>query len=361
MADKMQSLAGVEIRLPNKFSEEYDKTNGFRRYGQDNLYPQQVRDFYRTSPTLHKCVDRMAEHLFGEYAGQGLLSAKIVESLVKDYCLFGGFALHVTYNLVGDIDSVNYVPFEAIRLGEQNAQGLYTQCYYCPDWEGRKTANGKRIDPKRSMTKYFTFADNVEVRLMRMEAAGGPENYGGEILYFSNTLGYPEGIDSILPIVSMEIGIVNATYRDVRLGFQQSMVVSIPRGDDNADQFAENLKQLQGDLNLGKIILYEYSSMEEKPELLNLSSENYDGRFENSKIFSSEKIHGFFKQEVFLRLESGSLGFANAIVHDAYTMYNFSLRPTRNKIEAVLRAIDPSFKLPEMEYPLDQNNSVTTA
>lgn len=357
---KINSLQGVDIKLPNAFAESYDNTYKIRKYGSDNLFPQQVRQFYRASPTLHKCVSRLAEHLFGEYEETGLLNAKIVEAICLDYSLYGGCALHVNYDAFGEIAVVDYVPFETVRLGEQGANGLYTQCTVCPDWSGNKTVNKRVVKPSTDKTVYWCFTSNIETRLRRMEQAGGAENYIGEILYISNTLSYPESIDAILPIVSMEIGIVNALYRDVRCNAQPSMVVSIARGDDNADQFADNLSKIQGDLNLGKIILYEYASMDEKPELLNLSPENYDQRFEQSKEYVRSKILGFFKQEVFSKIEDGSLGFSSNIIADAYTFYNFSIRPIRQKLVNAIKVIDANFDLPELQYTLNNNTGNDT-
>lgn len=358
MADKkINSLQGVDVRLPNQFYEEYDRTNDYRRYGYDNLYPQQVRQFFKASPTLNKCVTRMAENLFGNYRGVGLLSPKLVEKLIGDYCLFGGFALHVTYSAFGEVDGCNYVPFESIRLGEQNAQGVYTYCYYCADWSGTKTANRKKINPRQDSERFWIFTSDVETRLQRMESVGGAENYKGEIMYFSNTISYPTSIESILPIVSMECGIINALYRDVRCNAMPSMIVSVPLNSANNDDFAENLAKLQGDCSVGKIALYEYASAEEKPEMMNLSTESYDSRFENSKVYIESKIVGFFKQEVFSRIESGALGFSTDIVEDAYRFYNFSLRPQRRKIEAELRKIEPSFTLAEIHY--NESDSIT--
>lgn len=357
MNKKISSLSGVDIKLPKSFNEFYNTSYKFRFYGEDNLYPQQVKQFYRASPTLNKCVNRMAEHLFGEYKKVGLLTEPIVNSICLDYALFGGFALHINYNAFGDIDTINYVPFETIRLCEQNKQGLYTRCYYCADWSSQRTANTKKIDAKKDKQEFFIFTDNVETRLKRMEQTGAA-NYPGEILYLSNTISYPSSIEDILPICSMECGIINALYRDVRTNCFQSMIVSIPRGDDNADQFAEDLKGIQGDINLGKIALYEYASSEEKPELLNLSSENYDSRFENSKTYVRSMILGHFKQEVFSRIEDGSVGFDSGIVNDAYTLYNFSLRPVRKKIVAELKRLEPAFEMPELKY-LDNNEETT--
>lgn len=116
---------------------------------------------------------------------------------------------------------------------------------------------------------------------------------------------------------------------------------------------------MQGDTNLGKIALYEYASLDEKPEMLNLSSENYDARFEKSKDYITSKVLGFFKQEAFVKLESGTYGvFSAGKVAEIYAYYNFSIRPLRRKIESALKRIESSFELPELEYPVPQTELV---
>lgn len=352
---KIKSLTGIDIKLPERFFEEYDKALNIRKFGTDNLYPQNLKDLMRAECNLSRCVNRLATHLFGEYVPVGLLDSDIVGAICDDMALFYGFALHVNYNGLGDINSVNYVPFESVRLCEQGSNGKYTQCYVCSDWAGVRTVNKKKVDPKKDAVQYNIFTTNLETRLMRMEACGGAENYKGEILYFSNNAyGYPiSPADSILNLVSASIGIQNATYRDVRNGMQPAVCLSVPAGgtDDN-DSLAEDLASIQGDDNLGKILLFEFNDKDEKPEVLNLGVENYDGRFEKSKDYIESKILEVYGQEAFKKLMEGGWGFSSSQIAEIYAYYNFSLRGIRNKMEAVLRQIEPSFVLAELEYPV---------
>lgn len=338
----------VKIKAPDRFYEQYDKSIDCRRYGVDNLYPNHLRDFFETSPTFNSCATRLKDFLYGEGTQSKLISNKVLSAALMDYAIFGGFALFVQYDGLGDIESVSHVPFETIRLGEQGANGLYTYCYYSPDWSNATTVNKKRVD-KSHRVKYWMFTNNIETRLTRMNQ----ENYaGGEILYFSNTISYPnEHVRAVINYVSQQIGISNILYRDVRCNFMPATALAIPRqSDGDTNEFQTNLSKLQGDENSFKILTIEFSSQEDRPEALNLSGQDYMDRVLKASDNSIKLITSAYNQEAFLRLSEGSLGFGSDAISQIYNYYNFQLRTTRNLIETTLKQIDPMFGLIEIKF-----------
>lgn len=340
--------AGVKIKYPDHFFEEYDRSLNIRKYGVDNLYPQHLRDFFEVSPTFNSCATRLKDFLYGEGSQSKLLTNQIVTALLQDYAIFGGFALFVGYNGLGDIDYINYVPFETIRLGEQGVNGLYTYCYYSPDWSEHTTVNKKKVAIKDKI-KYWMFTDNIETRLSRMTQ----EDYaGGEILYFSNTISYPtEHIRAVINYVSQEIGISNILYRDVRCNFMPATALAIPRqSDEDTNELMDNISKLQGDENSFKILTISFSSQEDKPEALNLSGQDYMDRVLKASENASKVITKAYHQESFMRLEDGSLGFGSDAISEIYNFYNFQLRTTRSEIETVLKKLDPAFSLIEIKF-----------
>lgn len=342
------SQSGQKIIYPDKFDERYDSTLNIRKYGIDNLYPQHLRTFLETSGTLNSCVLRLKDFLYGEGTSSTILSNDDLSMILYDYALFNGFALFVQYNGLGDMDRVNYIPFETIRLGEQGSNGKYTYCYYNPDWSFNITINKKKIKKDNSV-RYFMFTDDIETRLNRMQQ----ETYnGGEVLYFSNTLSYPrENVRSCINYISAEVGISNILYRDVRTSFLQNSVLAIPRqSDDDSNEFINQLEQLQGDLNSYKILTVEFSSNEDKPEVLNLNSADYTDRVIKVAEQCKNNIIRAYNQEAFIRLEEGSLGFGSDAISSIYAYYNRQLRSQRKQIENCLKRIDPIIELKEISY-----------
>lgn len=338
----------IKIKFPNKFYEYYDKSIDCRKYGNDNLYPNHLRDFFETSPTLNSCATRLKNFLYGEGTSSKIISNPILSSILTDYSIFGGFAIYVQYNGLGDVENLTYVPFETIRLGEQGANGLYTYCYYSPDWLEKATVNKKTIKNKDKI-KYWMYTDNIETRLARMTQ---PDYAGGEILYFSNTISYPsEHVRAVINYVSQEIGISNILYRDVRCNFMPATALAFPRqSDEDTQELMDNISKLQGDENSFKILTISFSSQEDKPEALNLSGQDYMDRVLKASENAARVITKAYNQESFIRLEDGSLGFGSEAISEIYNFYNFQLRSTRKEIETLLKKLDPTFSLIEIKF-----------
>lgn len=342
----VKSPTGIKIDMPDRFSEQYNASLDCRFYGSDNLYPQHVHDLYETSPTLQGCVNRLRDFLIGSSSVGKFIDHKMFHMLMQDYALYGGFALYVMPNGLGNIIGVRYIPFESIRLGEQGADGTYTYCYYSPDWGQIKTVNKKRVNVKDAV-RYFMFTEDEPTRARRFNETGK-----GEVLYFSNTVSYPsEPVRACINHVSTEVGVSNLIYRDTRCSFINSSVLAIPRqSDDDSNEFIENLEQLQGDSNSFKILTIEYSSQDDKPELIDLQGKDYTDRILKLSNEARLNIVRAFNQESFVRLEDGSLGFGSETISEIYKFYNRQIAPMRDAALVYLRKVDPDFQSEPLTY-----------
>lgn len=112
---KKKSSKRVDVR--------YLQTLGIQTYGEDNLYPQTFRNILAASSTGAECLDRFADFI----EGNGFRDVPFSESVVnrkgdtaddihalvcRDVAYYNGLALHVNYNIYGDIVELHHVPFE---------------------------------------------------------------------------------------------------------------------------------------------------------------------------------------------------------------------------------------------------------
>ena len=83
-------------------------------YGNDNLYPQHLQAITRASGTTELCLERYAKFVEGfgfandqfadyEVNGTGAKADDVLHNVAKDITRFGGFALHVNYNVLCQI------------------------------------------------------------------------------------------------------------------------------------------------------------------------------------------------------------------------------------------------------------------
>ena len=116
-------------KAPQRIDVSYLSTLGIKAYGANNLYPQQAKAILDCSSTGAECCDRYARFIEGE----GLVNAiiydlelnhygettdDILTAVAQDLANYGGFALHVNYDLNCKICEVQHVPFESCRLQE---------------------------------------------------------------------------------------------------------------------------------------------------------------------------------------------------------------------------------------------------
>ena len=95
----------------------YLRNLGIQSYGDDNLYPQHLRNIIAASSTGSECAERYANFIegngfrevaFSEYVvnRRGDTADDIHAFVCKDVADYDGMAIHVNYNMFADIGEV---------------------------------------------------------------------------------------------------------------------------------------------------------------------------------------------------------------------------------------------------------------
>lgn len=335
-------------------------------FGNDNLYPQNLSAITASSGTGTLCLNRYAKFIEGNGFKDVAFSETVLNRagetadtihhlLSQDVARFSGFALHVNYNLFGEIVEVQHVPFENCRLEEEDENGYVARILVHPDWRGKKTRNGKVIKvDDNSVDRIDVFNPNKDVVLAQIEKAGGVEYYNGQVLWVSmagkNT--YPLALyDSVITEMSTDEGLSNIKNRNARNNFLVACMLVVKKGSPRIDgdgnevevKFieAEDLKKFQGDTNSGKIMLIELEQDEEEPKLVKFPVANYDKDFTVTETSTVERIYAAFGQELFYAIRIGKLGFSGQVMCDAYEYYAGQVTNEQRFIE---RAFDGIFR-----------------
>lgn len=345
-----------------RIDTNYQQQLGIQSYGDDNLYPQTVRNIIAASSTGSECADRLTDFIegngfrevaFSEYVvnRKGDTADDIHALVCRDVADFNGLALHVNYNIYGQIVELHHIPFENCRLLEEDDNGYVAKIAVHPDWTGKKTRNGKAILVKKENIDYIdVFNPRKEVVLAQIEAAGGIEYYKGQVLWVSmaGKQTYPTGkSDRVITEMSTDEGLSNVKYRNVRNNFFPGSIVFTKNGSnitfdadgnevkgvDDDEGFTDALIQLQGDTNCGKIMEVTLESDEEKPEVVPLHSANYDKEFTVTDASVVERIYSAYGQEPWYCIRIGKVGFSGDILEDAFEYYNSIVSKQQRLIE----------------------------
>ena len=346
----------------------YIQSLGIQSYGDDNLYPQTLRNIIAASSTGSECSERFADfiegngfsnELFSDYVvnRKGQTSDGIHTLVCNDVAMYNGIALHVNYNVYGEIVELHHVPFENCRLMEEDENGYVAKIAVHPDWAGNKTRKGMKIQVKKENVDYIDVFNPVkEVVLSQMEAAGGIEFYKGQILWLSleGKNVYPTGrADRVVTEMSTDEGLSNVKYRNVRNNFLPAGMVITKKGthtafddngnevkdDDANDSFSEMLVNLQGDMNSNKLLDVTLETDEEKPEFVPFTTQNYDKEFTVTDASVVERIYSAYGQEPWYCIRIGKVGFSGDILEDAFEYYNSIVSKQQRCIERAFQMV----------------------
>lgn len=331
---------------------------GIQSYGDDNLYPQTLRQIVQASSTGSECMERFADFIegygfrdvpFSEYVvnRRGDTVDDVHELICRDMAMYNGFALHVNYNVNGQIVELHHVPFENCRLLDEDSMGYVGKIAVHPDWSGKKIRDTKPLKVNKETVDYIdVFNPRKEVVLAQMEYSGGVKFYKGQILWVSgsgkNT--YPLGrADRVATEMSTDEGLANVKYRNVRNNFFPAGIIltrkaaSFDNGDrfDDDNDFQEVIKQMQGDTNVSKILEVQIENEDEKPEFMDMHSKNYDKEFSVTDASVVERIYSAFGQEPWYCIRIGKVGFSGDILRDAFDYYNSIVTKQQRMIERV--------------------------
>lgn len=352
-------------KAPQRIDVSYLSTLGIKSYGKNNLYPQQAKAILDSSSTGAQCADRYARFIEGEGFANAIIynlevnpfgdtTDDILTAVAQDIANYGGFALHVNYDLNCKITDIEVVPFESCRLQEDDDAGYIGYIVTHPDWMGKTTRNGKILRvSKDTITTFDRFNSNPDIVRAQIAAAGGIDHYKGQIMWVSmaGRDRYPlPKYDRVLTDLSTDEGLSNIKFRNARCNFLSSAFVisktSQALNDDEAQKqaieargFAEDLAQFQGDETSNVLISLTVANDEEKPEIVSFPTKNFDKDFEVTDNSVVERIYSAFEQEPFLCIRNGKVGFSGTLIHDCYTYYSSLVNKEQRTIERALTKI----------------------
>lgn len=334
-------------KSPPRVDVNYLTRFNLQTYGADNLYPQHLQDITGASGTTELCLNRYSKFIegygfdneaFASYKvnRQGATGDELLHDVAEDVARFGGFALHVNYNVLCQVTEVSFVPFENCRLEESDAVGNVAHIVIHPDWKGKKTRAGKRltVDDKH-ISRINVFNPDPVVVTQEIINAGGIEHYNGQILWCSKDgVGvYPTPIyDACIVDISTDEGLGNIKNRNVRNNFLVACMLISKKGvpkvgkdgeyaDDEQMISDEDLLAFQGDENSSKIMNVTLENDEDAPQVIPFPTKNIDKEFSTTDASVIERIYAQFHQELFYSIRIGKLGFSGDVMRDAFEYY----------------------------------------
>lgn len=249
-------------------------------YGSNN-YPQYILDLYNHyGASIHKAIiDKKVRYIagqgFDEITDQALLDfikksnlEDEVMKMVLDYELFNGFCFEIIWNREGDkINKIKHVNFHKVRIGLPTEDQDYEYYWYSEDWNQYRKAE---YAPK--------FIKGYD-----------PEYPGGRQLYYYKEYN-PEADYYPIPSYSSCFNFIELGYEISKFhlnssknGYSPSFLLNFATGiptQEEQDEFSKAFKREYGsNANAGKIVITWSEGSDQKPELIDVNSNDSDERF----------------------------------------------------------------------------------
>lgn len=333
----------IQKRVITNVNHQWEITD----YGFNNLYPQLMDELFKRSPLTKQAIKVLTEFCMGEgWKGNGdkvinrygQTFNDMLRLASEDLNTFSGYALHCNFNALGRIVEVQHIPFEYVRLGTKDLQGITNNVKVFNNWEqdSVKFNTYKGIEP----TTYPIFNPKTAAE----DALTGGN---GQVLYWTpHMFSYPlASFDAIRDAVQTDAEIQEFMLSKVMDGFLGTTLFKYPGGFDSEEERRKveyKLKQMKGAKGARFILAVtpeDFDSNLIEP----IPAPNDDSLFTNT----SEKVVNTILQNFsvpgpLLAVNPQGSVFTQEQIRDSYILMNLR---TANKRKMLERAFEPIGKL----------------
>lgn len=307
----------------------------FIYYGEDNRFPDYLLDLYRNVSSLKTIIDTYKTYILGNEIISHVIQLDndemydLVDTIVLSYLIYGGFALNIVKNKLGQVAVVKCLDFRNVR---SNKDGSIL--YYSEDFSYRRTYRSRWSNYTAYPAYSSNFMENKDIYT--------------SILYYKNEKfsTYPHPIyEAALAACEMEKSIDEYQINSINNGFMGSVLVSLNNGvpdDDIKEEIEKNFNEkFTGKENAGRVVISYNSDKDHSAEVVKIDTEDFSERYKTLAERTRETIFTTFRiTPKLIGISEDNIGFNSQEYRDAYLLfYNSSIRPIQNIIVKTLNKI----------------------
>lgn len=310
-------------------------------YGVDNLYPQMLYNTYKSCSQLQGIIETITSYTMGEgletdyllpVNTKGETISNLVENLIFDDVMYGGFAIQIIKSATGEISELYHIDFQRFRINEEE-----TKVFISKDWS------------KKYAMKY--------IELPVYESG---EFQPSSVYYYKGKRSseqYPIPMwNAALKSCNNLIGIDDYHNNSLNNDFAPSVMMSFNEGKPTEEEQSVIEKQLNekwgGTSNAGKLLLTFSDSKETAPLLQTIEQEDWGDRYDSLIKSSKESLYTAFRiPSVLVGGTEQSTGFNATEFRSAFVLYNKTVISTiQRRIENVFTSLFNNYTFKFIEF-----------
>ena len=323
--------------------EKFVSAKDLMEWGTRNSYPDYLLDLYNNVPTLRAIINGNIDFITGDdvsilpltqHLPNGVMNNRgdhireQIKDIAKDYEIYGGFALQIIRNLIGEVAEVYYIDMRFLRTNKEG-----NVFYYCEDWS-------KSV--RKDVIVYPAFIPNLNWDALDDEARN---RNASSILYVKNvhTQVYPAPLYAAsIKACEIERLIDDFHLSDINNHFVSSAIINFNNGipdDDVKEQIErEFTEKFCGASNGGRTAFSWNPNKESATDIVEFEVKDFGERYKSLSDHSRQQIFTAFRANPNLfGIPTEGNGFANEQYAESFKLYN------RTQIKPVQRMIADAY------------------
>ena len=323
--------------------EKFVSAKDLMEWGTRNSYPDYLLDLYNNVPTLSAIINGNIDFITGDdvsilpltqHLSNGIMNNRgdhireQIKDIAKDYEIYGGFALQIIRNLIGEVAEVYYIDMRFLRTNKEG-----NVFYYCEDWS-------KSV--RKDVVVYPAFMPNLNWDALDDEARN---RNASSILYVKNvhTQVYPAPLYAAsIKACEIERLIDDFHLSDINNHFVSSAIINFNNGipdDDVKEQIErEFTEKFCGASNGGRTAFSWNPNKESATDIVEFEVKDFGERYKTLSDHSRQQIFTAFRANPNLfGIPTEGNGFANEQYAESFKLYN------RTQIKPVQRMIADAY------------------
>jgi hypothetical protein len=329
-------VKGGNLSLP--YVNARQQTNGYIRFGDDNLYPQMINQLYYTSPLHSSIIDFKTNAIIGGgyelkvdenatavdkvevYSIERRLNLKkSLHTITKDVLLHNRKYFILRFNSLGDLVGVKSIGSEKVRRDKDGEN-----YFICEDWWSQIEI--------RPIKRYSKHCKDTEQLFVYENHQVGQDIYPLPSYTSAFNWAFLDGEMSYL----QKSNILNSIFPSFAMMFPKK-----PQGEEEKKAIKDTIERAKGAQNAGKAVAFFANNKEQLPTIESIPTNNLDNVFQvttesiDSKICQAHTIDPILMG---IRV-SGKLG-SGSDIKQAYVIFEKNtIIPMRQVVEDIVNEI----------------------
>lgn len=333
------SIFDSAVKVIPTFIEKENSGKPYLNYGQDNRFPNYLWELYLRSAILQSIINGTADYAGGDsiiYNDNPLVQKlkdnankdgetldDVIKKIIVDYLVFGGFALQIINNKIGEINEIYWLDFRNVR---RNKEG--DKVYYSDDWI--KHSNDYVIydifdADKKQSTSVFYFKGHISRGVYPIPRYNGA-----------------------LSAIETSTEISKFHLNSILNNFSGNFIINFNNGQPTTDVQEEIERKVKekfsGADNAGKFLIAFNDSKENGVTVERIQDDNFDKKYESLRTDTYKEIFIAFRaipQLFGYNLDND--GFNTQEYDEAFKLYNkTTVKPIQDDLT---RTFDKIFKM----------------